>query len=190
MSLQQNVTRLGRIALVVIVSFLLLRLVHWADAAYATQRRAAESAPAPAAAAWTQVYYFEHAAVPKAVLGDGWSIPEPQAGVWSSHRRAALRLPPASLAGPVEVALTVDAFIAPARPFQRVTARAGDRTLGEWRLKKAETTTLRFAVPAELRGGALELQLELPDAESPARVLGVTDARLLGIKLRRIDVTG
>lgn len=191
MSLQRIAAWAGLIVLVVVGGFLLLLLVRRADAAYANQLHAASAPPPASAAAWAQAYHFDHAAAPRAVLGAGWSDPEPQAGVWSRDRQAVLRLP-VPLAGPAEVALTVDAFVAPGRPFQRVTARVGDRTLGEWRLTKVGTDTLRFAVPAELRGsgGDLEVQLALPDADSPAKVQGSTDARLLAIKLHRIDVTG
>jgi hypothetical protein len=192
MSLQRNAACLGLVAMVAVAAFLLLELMGKANAAYANQRRAAAAAPAPSQAAWTQAFHFDHAAVPQAVLGAGWSAPEPGAGVWSRDRRAVLRLPPPPVAGPAEVALTVEAYVVAARPLQRVVARAGDRTLGEWRLTSAAPTTLRFAAPPELRagGGDLAVQLELPDADSPKRVEGAMDARLLAIRLRRIDVAG
>jgi len=191
MRLQRVGAGLGLFGLAVLCVFLLLQLVRKADAAYVARRAAAAAAPPAAEAAWTQTFHFDHPAAPLAVLGDGWSTPELGAGVWSRERRAALRLPPAPLAGPVEVALTVEPFVAAARPFQRIVASAGDHRLGEWRLTSAQGATLRFAVPAELRDGRnLEVRLDLPDAASPKEVQGAMDARLLAIRLRRIDVVG
>lgn len=189
MSLQRNVLRLGLIVLAVVVAYVLLQLVRQAEAAYGAQREARLAAPPPTAAAWVQTFHFDHRAAPQAVLGAGWSTIEPGAGVWTNAKQAVLRLPPAPVAGPAEVTLEVGAFVAPKRPFQRVTARAGDRVLGEWRLTSAATATLRFALPTDLHSGG-EVQLELPDAASPLQLEGAMDPRRLAIKLYRIDIVG
>lgn len=200
MSLQRFAARLGLVVLLLMTAFLLLELVRKADAAYANRIRAAASAAAAAgslpspAATWRQDLFFDGAAAPPASLVQGWSTPEPGSGVWSTGRHAVLKLPPAPFPSAADIGLTVEAFVAPpALPFQRVTVRAGARTLGEWRLTQGEATTLHLQAPADLRrpDGSLELQLDLPDADSPAKRLpGSMDARLLAIKLRRIDVSG
>jgi hypothetical protein len=189
MSLRRNAVRLGLIVLAVIAANLLLQLVRQAEAAYAAQRQARAAAPPPTAAAWMQTFHFDHATAPQALLGAGWSTIEPGSGVWTNAPQAVLHLPPAPLAGPADVALEVDAFVAPKRPFQRMRARVGDRVLGEWRLTSAKTTTLRFALPAELRSGG-DVQLDLPDAASPLQVNGAMDSRRLAIKLHRVDIVG
>jgi hypothetical protein len=196
-NLQRNAARLGVLALVVLAAFMFLQLTRKAQAVYASQRNAGalaagetESSPPPSAA-WRQVLFFDRGAAPAAALVEGWSSPDPGAGVSSNAHRATLLLPPSPYPGAVDVALTVEPFIAPARPFQRVTARIGAQTLGEWRLTKAETLHVR--VPAELRGpaGDLQLQLDLPDAESPAALVkGAMDPRRLAIALKRITITG
>lgn len=199
MSVQGFAARFGLVTLLVILAFLFLQLQRKAEAAYALRLRAAASAAAAAdslpspAATWRQDLFFDGAAAPPAVLVRGWSAPEPGSGVWSTDRHAVLRLPPPPFPDASDVGLTVEAFVVPAQPVQRVTVRVGSRTLGEWRLTQGLATTLRLQAPAELRraDGSLVLQIDLPDAGSPAkRVPGAVDNRLLAIKLRRIDVSG
>lgn len=199
MSLDRNAARLGAVALVVVAGFLLLQLKHKAEAAYANRQNAVALAASgagsslPAAAAWRQELFFDRGAAPASALIEGWSTPEPGAGVWSDAPRATLLLPPSPYPGVVDVALTVQPYVAPARPFQRITARVGAQMLGEWRLTKGGSTTLHIQVPAALRGpaGDLRLQLELPDAEAPAKhAEGAVDPRKLAIQLQRITITG
>lgn len=192
MNLARNLGRLGVAGLVLLTVFMVLQLGHKASVAYARRNKPAAAAPTEAPA-WRQSLYFDHATAPPGALVKGWSPPEPGSGAWSDGPLAILRLPAAPISGPAAAALKVEPFIAPGRPFQRVTARVGERTLGEWRLTKAEATTLYFQVPAELRdpAGEVTVQLDLPDSDSPARrVEGALDARLLGVKLHEITVTG
>ena len=175
--------------------FLVDQLADKANHAYAMRRKAsaAELPPPGAMSAWSQTFYFDRAASPPGVLVAGWSTPEPGAGVWSDERAATLRLPPAPGPGAVEVALTVEAFLAPGRPFQRVRVSSGGRPLGDWRLAAAGPTTLRIAAPHALRApsGDLTLNFELPDADTPSRLVeGSPDPRILAIKLQRVTVTG
>jgi hypothetical protein len=199
MNLMRNAGRFGLVVLLVIVAFLLLQLGRKADAAYANRLRATASSDAAAnvipsaAAAWRQDLFFDGATAPPATLVRGWSAPEPGSGVWSNDRHAVLKLPPAPFPGAADVALTVEAFVAPSLPAQRVRVRVGARTLGEWRLTEGAPSTLHLQAPPELHApdGSLTLQLDLPDAASPAKhVAGAMDVRLLAIKLRRVDVTG
>jgi len=196
MRLDRTAAGLGLVALVVIGGFMFLQLTRKAQAAYTNRQvsaAAATDASPPASAGWRQVLFFDHGTAPAGALGEGWSTPEPGSGVWSNAQRTTLQLPPSPYPGSIDVALTVEPFVIPARPFQRVRARAGARTLGEWRLTSAGITTLHVGVPAELRGpaGDLQLQLDLPDAASPAKLMkDVMDTRLLAIRLHRIAITG
>jgi hypothetical protein len=183
------------VAVVVISGFLVVELVRKADAAVAHREAVAATGDAspPPTAAWRQELYFDRSKPPAHALGEGWSTPESGSGVWSNAPAATLRLHPPPYPGGVAVALAVEPFVIPARPFQRVRVRVGGRALGEWRLTTAEVTTLQVQVPADLRGpaGELQLQLELPDAASPAKLMkGVLDPRLLAIRLHRVAVTG
>ena len=199
MNLQRNAARLGAGALVVLGGLIFQQLTQKAQNAYASRQTpaalgaSAAGSAAPASAAWRQVLFFDRGAAPAAALVEGWSTPEPGAGVWSDALRATLLLPPSPFPGAADVALTVEPFLAPARPFQRVTARVGAHTLGEWQLSKGGSTTLHLQVPVALRGptGDLRLQLDLPDAESPAKhAEGAVDPRRLAIKLQQITITG
>ena len=199
MNLHRNAARLGAVALVVLGGFIFLQLTRKAQTAYVSRRTPAAlsastaGSPASASAAWRQELFFDRASAPAAALVEGWSTLEPGEGVWSDAFRTTLLLPPSPYPGVVDVALTVQPYVAPARPFQRVTARIGAHTLGEWRLTKGGSTTLHILVPAALRGpaGDLRLQLDLPDAESPAKhAEGAVDPRMLAIKLQRITITG
>jgi hypothetical protein len=177
--------------------FVLTQLVRKAGDAYAGRLHpplasAGVAAPAlPPAGSWRLALFFDRNARGQAALGPGWSSIEPGSGVWSTANLAVVRLPPVP-AGPADVALQVEAFIAPTIPAQRVRAKAGRRTLGEWRIDEGGVTTLHFPLPEDVRGpGGLELQLELPDADSPARrVAGASDVRRLAVKLHRLVVSG
>ena len=187
--------RLGLVVLLVVGGFLLQQLVRKADHAHASRRAApaAEAGAPPDAAAWRQTLRLDRGAPPAGLLVSGWSAPEPGSGVWSSGPVAALRLPPTPVRDKAKVALLVEAFVAPTRPFQQVRVRAGTRTLGEWRLTSSAITPLEFSAPAELLGpaGELDLQIDLPDADSPSRhVKDSTDPRRLAIKLHRVEATG
>lgn len=196
MRLDRLTARAAIFALTALMAFLLLQLKNKAAIAHAARAPAlpiGESAPSIALSSnWRLSMDFDRGPG-KTGLADGWSEPEPGSGVWSLGRQAILTLPSAPSAGPLDVTMTVDPFIAPTRPLQRVRARIGSRTIGEWRLTKPGRTTLPLEVPADARaaGGDFQIVLELPDASAPAHTVeGATDPRQLAIKLSRIDISG
>lgn len=121
--------------------------------------------------------------------GRGWSGPE-SGGTWTSGRQARLTLP---LASPLDRNLHISMEL---RPFlvenavtaQRVVVSVNGVETGEWRVSSAGRYGI--TVPAaEHRGTeALEIRLDLPDATRPAEHLVSTDARRLGLFVRRLDL--
>jgi hypothetical protein len=173
----------------------ILQLGDRANGAMRAELAAARSGDAPADQLTTEhqgsrlVIHLDRAVSPKA-LAEGWSGPEPRSGTWSVGKYAVLRIAGAP-AGPAEVAVTLQPFIPPDRPLQRVTVRAEQRVLGQWRLTDNQVRRLNFAVPAEARDaqGDLVLAFDLPDADSPARrVSGSLDGRVIAIKLITVEV--
>jgi hypothetical protein len=191
-SFERTAARLGLAGLAVIAVFLLLQLGVKAD--HAVANRSVAAAPrTPAEAVWRSGLSFDSSTRPAGLLVRGWFAPELGSGVWSSGKDAVLKVPASLLPGPSNVALAVEPFVAPTVPVQRVRVRAGARVLGEWRLTRAGMTSLDVQIPAELRGpaGDVDLQLELPDAAPPkGHVEGSQDVRVLAIKLRRMDLYG
>jgi hypothetical protein len=121
----------------------------------------------------------------------GWSDPEPGAGVWSDGHEAVLKLPTPMVGGNLDVAIKAQPFLAAGLPAQRVKVSVGGTEVTTWRLRTGESQTLHAAIPRTARTdlAEIELQLGLPDADTPARLSpGSTDARLLAIMVRRIDV--
>jgi hypothetical protein len=180
------------LGLALLCAGLLLKLAREADRVHASLVARAAEAPADAAVApWRVVLRFDQAKAPAALLRRGWSAPEFGSGAWSMAGLAVLQLPPSPARGPAVVVLSVEPFVAAAHPVQRVRVRAGARVLGEWRLTGG-TSRLAFQLPGELNGpDGLELQIDLPDAASPARdVRGAMDARLLGVKLHAVELFG
>jgi hypothetical protein len=127
----------------------------------------------------------------RAILVRGWSEPESGSGVWSLGHEAVLRLPAPPTDADLDIAFTLEAFIKPGLPAQRVVVRSSGRTIAEWRLTTGGVQTLHATAPKTARAGHtdLELHFDLPDADSPARhVAGSNDGRELAIKLKKIEV--
>jgi hypothetical protein len=134
--------------------------------------------------------FFDRETAP-CCLASGWNKPEAGSGAWSSGALAVLRLPPMRTRKPVDIGLTLEAFVAPGLPAQTVKLRAGERTLAEWRLTSAGATRVDAVLPGDLPGRAdgLDLQLDLPNATSPAHsVAGSTDVRILAVKLKALEL--
>jgi hypothetical protein len=120
----------------------------------------------------------------------GWFDPEPPAGVWSDGREAVLKLPVPPAGGDLDVAFKLQPFLAPGLPAQRVVVRTGGSELTTWRLASGEPQTVHATVPRALRSGDanIELHLELPDADAPSHRMDSNDARLLAIRVQRVDL--
>ena len=152
------------------------------------QRPAAVGPPAPGATAQLVIPLTLGQSVP--ALASGWSGPEPGLGVWSEKALATVRLTGLP-AGETQVTMMMRPFLPPARPEQHVIVRAGGRTLAQRRLTENKLQPLRVIVPADARAanGDVVLQLDLPDAGSPARWTPPShDQRRLAVQLTRIDI--
>jgi len=136
------------------------------------------------------VIYLDRGVRPNCLV-EGWSGAEPNFGVWSVGRRAVLKLGGLQ-PGPAEITLTLQPFVAPGRPAQRVGLSAHGRRLGDFSLTESSVRTLHVTVPAEVRpaNGEVILELELPDAAAPAQhVAGSKDAREIAVNLKRIEAS-
>ena len=118
----------------------------------------------------------------------GWGAKEPGA-VWTDGHSASLMLH-IDKAGPLTVSVQAMAFLAHPDSVQNVIVRAGQTRLAAWRYDKASASGLRTVkVPADLiRNGNLELDLDLPDAASPAEQKVSGDTRRLGLYVSVITV--
>jgi phosphoglycerol transferase len=122
-----------------------------------------------------------------AILGPGWSGPEPT-GVWTDGPRATLRIAPtAGPAGPTVVEVNAVAFTPLGRNDQRVDVSAAGRPLTRWRVRDGEYFV---RLPAgDAAGAPIELVFDLPDAVAPASVFpDAADRRRLGIAVRGVKV--
>jgi polysaccharide pyruvyl transferase WcaK-like protein len=119
---------------------------------------------------------------------DGWSHVEPW-GTWTDGPVAVLRLPlkrPAS--GPLEVILEATAFVHRDHPCQPVSVICADRVVAEWRIDTADVADYTITLPASLVAGqgVIVLTLHLRDPKTPCEVQASTDARRLGLGVRRL----
>ena len=124
-------------------------------------------------------------------LVSGWSAPESGAGVWSNARSATLRLPTPLADGDLDITIKAQPYLAPGLPAQRVVVRAGETVVATWTLTADGSGASHATLPrkARIRPDEVELHLQFPDADVPARrTPDAGDARLLGIKVRRIDL--
>lgn len=122
------------------------------------------------------------------VLWEGWHAPEPT-HVWSTEM-AELRLSTAPCAGKqCEVTLTLSVFDAtPERPIEvklRVPSANGEvRASIVATSQNAQTATISFPAVTPVQ----EVDIEVPDARSPAELRLSADPRRLGIALIGIDL--
>jgi hypothetical protein len=177
--------------------FFLVQLEHRADRTMSAVQSALLAGKSKADELATEVrpsditIHFDRGMRPKS-LGYGWSEAEQGFGVWSLGRLAVVKLQAFPAAPSTDVALTLQAFIAPGHPVQKVRVRAGDRVLAEWSLTNTDVRTVHVLVPRGVQApnGDFELQLDLPDAAQPAKAIaGSTDPRILAINLKTIEVS-
>jgi hypothetical protein len=145
------------------------------------------SAPYPAIASGQTVSLAKTAALPP-YFRTGWSAKE-QTAVWSDGDKATLALH-ADKSGNLTVSIEGLAFLAHPDSTQTVIVRSGDRRLAAWRYDKAAPSGVRtVTVPADLvRNGNLDLELDFPDATSPAAQKASGDTRRLGLYVSAITV--
>ena len=117
----------------------------------------------------------------------GWSAKEP-AGIWSDGGSASLMLHVDGGAKPLTVSLDAMAFLAHADSAQTVVVRSGQTHLVDLRYDKSSPSGVReIKIPAAVvHDGNLELDLDFPDARSPAEQEGVWRHAAIG-RLRQRD---
>jgi hypothetical protein len=122
-----------------------------------------------------------------ALLGRGWSYPEP-AGVWSDGNRALLRFErPADLAGPLRLLFEVQGFAPNDADPQRVEIWLDGRKLERWTLPDRQVRVVEVDLPAG-PPGVTTLELKVATPVRPAdRQLG-SDPRRLGVQLHKLRV--
>lgn len=134
---------------------------------------------------------LDHGVTPHS-LAAGWSVSEPGLGVWSVGHHAVLKLQDTPAAASFDLAVTLQPFLAAGLPAQRVVVHAAGRELADWTLTGSGFRTLHLTLPAQARtaDGAIELSLDLPDADSPARrTPGSKDGRMLAVSLKSVELS-
>jgi hypothetical protein len=138
-----------------------------------------------------QTVSLANAAAAPPYFKSGWSGKEPTA-IWSDGDRATLALHADKVkAGePLTVSIDGQAFLAHPDSAQTVIVRSGGRALATWRYDKAAPAGVRkVKVPADLvHNGDLELELDFPDAVSPAQQKVSGDPRRLGLYVSALTV--
>jgi hypothetical protein len=122
-------------------------------------------------------------------LGAGWSAPE--AGhTWSDKTTAVIAMRVQSAEGPLKLEMRMNGLHkAPQLPAQRVELQANGTKVAEWQV--AEETEHSAEIPANLmrEGGALRLELKIPDATTPKELGMGADERVLGVSLHTLRLT-
>ncbi len=146
------------------------------------------SAPYPAIALGQTVSLAKAAGVPP-YFRSGWSAKEP-AAIWSDGSGATLALHTDKAAGPLTVSIEASAFLPRTDSVQTVIVHSGGRRLASWRYDKAAPSGMRTVqVPRDLlHNGNLELDLDFPDATSPAAQKVSGDTRRLGLYVSALTV--
>jgi GT2 family glycosyltransferase len=123
-----------------------------------------------------------------AILGAGWSVPEDW-GVWSNGRSAVLRLPIPDGGGEWRVALHGSGFVhgLAAGESRGIVVRVGGGVIADWKCApEAPAVCATFVVAAAGASDGVALELDFPNAVSPAELGGNDDNRLLGLALERV----
>jgi hypothetical protein len=119
----------------------------------------------------------------------GWSRAEPEF-TWSARRVAQVALPVLRAAGALELQAVVGAFIYPPDLVaQSVEVYSQGQRVAEWTVGQPEL--FRAAIPAEATedGGPLIIELRMPDACSPRKVLHTSiDPRILGVRVHSLQL--
>src|SRR6185437_8286307 len=126
--------------------------------------------------------------LPKYFLS-GWSGLEPT-GVWSEGSHAVIAAPLEHASGPVTLTFSGEAFLPNPRWVQHVNVSVGGRRLATWTFDARSGGGPRsVTIPAALiHDGRVKVDLELPDATSPAAQRLSADARVLAYFVKSFSV--
>jgi hypothetical protein len=132
--------------------------------------------------------------------GEGWNAPE-RSFTWTVAREASLTMLVCEPESDIELTAEFRPFIVPGKlDRQRVNLFVNGENVGSWMVESHSEDwrameTRRFlsrsvVIPKDLiKGSAMEIMLELPDAVSPMELGLSGDARLLGIAMRKMVAT-
>jgi len=141
-----------------------------------------------------QTVGFAQSERPRRYMVSGWSVPEPW-GTWSTGGRARLRLRAVLRGSPPNfLNLDVGAFCTRELPEQRVEVLVNGRAAASLRfdLETGETSKVAVPIPEEVWDGAngvVEIEFRTPDAKSPDELGLSADTRVLGVRLKRLQLS-
>jgi hypothetical protein len=135
-----------------------------------------------------QIYTFGHRGDVRPYLGEGWHRGEPTL-TWTVAEIAHINLPAPRGRGPHVLRMNFAPLVIDgAVSGQDFTVLAHGVVLGQFHA--ATEATLVMPLPEEIvhAGDTLPITLHLPDARRPNEVSKTTDARLLGLAFRSIEI--
>lgn len=141
-----------------------------------------------------QTIGFSQSDRPRRYMLSGWSVPEAW-GTWSTGKRARLRLRAAWRGSPPGfLNLDVGAFCCGELPEQRVEVFVNGRPAAQLRfdLQRGETSHEAVPIPEGVwdgSDGVVEIEFRTPDSRSPDELGLSADTRVLGIRLKRLQLS-
>lgn len=121
-------------------------------------------------------------------LSSGWSSPEP-GHTWSDKTSALLNLQVVATDSPLTLRMQLSGLTkAPELPAQPVEVLVNDAKIADWDV--ASETEYVAQVPAEAvrGGGALKIELKIPQATTPKQLGLGNDERVLGVALHTLVI--
>ncbi|MEA2784018.1 MAG: hypothetical protein QOF71_122 [Candidatus Eremiobacteraeota bacterium] len=118
----------------------------------------------------------------------GFGEPE-EWGVWTVADRALMVLR-TDVSGPIDLALEIDAFLAPEHPTLHATVHANGALVASWTFTYPRTAVWQaFRMDAPASGaGLVIIEFTLSTPRAPSEIGLSSDARRLGLKLQRLEV--
>jgi hypothetical protein len=126
------------------------------------------------------------------LLGFGWSAAEPW-GRWMDGDSASLIFKSrGALHADRRIERSVQPFLTPAHPMQRIDVLANGTLVAQRQFRQPGAATLDFVVPGRVIGadGLVRLDIQAPDAASPASLGMGADPRRLSIGVIQLHLAG